>query len=109
MTYFCGIFSINFINDRISLILPGHSLIISLLLVLRRAHTESTKEWLNILAKENVPVLICLSFADKLYAELMGGGETGRDVYDIKDEIQAQLKVSLSTATQSLVSCSIPY
>ena len=63
-------------------------------LFVRRAHTQATKDWLNVLEKENVPVLICLSFADKLYAELMG--EEGlRDVKDLKTDIQTQLQVRI--------------
>ena len=57
----------------------------------RRAHTESTKEWLSILEKEDVPVLICLTFADKLFAELMG--ENGDyDVEKVKLRVQKQLE-----------------
>ena len=63
-------------------------------LFVRRAHTQATKDWLNVLEKENVPVLICLSFADKLYAELMGE-EVLRDVKDIKTDIQTQLEVRI--------------
>ena len=58
----------------------------------RRAYTESTKQWLSILEKENVPVLICLTFADKLFAELMG--EDGDcDNEKIKTGIEEHLNV----------------
>ena len=58
----------------------------------RRAHTESTKQWLSILERENVPVLICLTFADKLFAELMG--ENGNcDIKKIEAGIEEQLNV----------------
>ena len=61
-------------------------------LFVRRAHTKSTQEWLRILEKENVPVLICLTFADKLYAELMG--EDGDpDGEKIKTGIEEHLNV----------------
>lgn len=63
-------------------------------LFVRRAHTQATKDWLNVLEREKVPVLICLSFADKLYAELMGE-EVLRDVKDIKTDIQTQLEVRI--------------
>ena len=43
--------------------------------VYRRIHSKSFEDWLSILDKENVPVLICLTFADKLFAELMGENE----------------------------------
>ena len=58
----------------------------------RRAHTESTKEWLSILEKENVPVLICLTFADKLFAELMGK-DGDCDIEKIKTGIEEHLNV----------------
>ena len=35
----------------------------------RKAHTQSAKKWLERLHKENVPVLVCLTFGDRLYAE----------------------------------------
>ena len=37
----------------------------------RKAHTQSAKKWLKRLQEENVPVLVCLTFGDKLYAEHM--------------------------------------
>ena len=60
----------------------------------RRAHTQSTKQWLNILDKENVPVLICLTFADKLFAELMG--ENGDcDIQEVKLGVKERLNVCI--------------
>ena len=60
----------------------------------RRANTKPTKEWLSILEKEDVPVLICLTFAEKLFAELMG--ENGdNDLEKVKLGIQTQLDVSM--------------
>ncbi|XP_046840222.1 uncharacterized protein LOC124434378 isoform X1 [Xenia sp. Carnegie-2017] len=57
----------------------------------RKVHTESTKKWLSILEKENVPVLICLTFADRLFAELMGkGGDCGMET--IKARVESQLE-----------------
>ena len=40
------------------------------LLSCRRVHTESAKKWLSKLQEGGVPVLVCLTFADKLYAEV---------------------------------------
>ena len=61
----------------------------------RRAHTESTKEWLSILERENVPVLMCLTFADKLFAELMG--ENGDcDIEKVKLGVEKQLSVCIN-------------
>ena len=56
----------------------------------RRAHTESTNQWLSILERENVPVLICLTFGDKLFAELMGK-DGDCDVEKIQIGIKGQL------------------
>ena len=58
----------------------------------RRAHTESTKDWLTILERENVPVLICLSFADKLFAELMGNNGD-YDIEQVKHGVEKHLNV----------------
>lgn len=58
----------------------------------RKAHTESTKQWLSILEKENVPVLVCLTFADRLYAELMGKN-CENDIDTIKAGVDSQLEV----------------
>ena len=33
-------------------------------------HTESAKKWLSKLQEGNIPVLVCLTFADKLYTEI---------------------------------------
>ena len=60
----------------------------------RRAHTQSTKQWLSILDKENVPVLICLTFADKLFAELMGESRDC-DLQKIKLGVEEQLNVCI--------------
>ena len=60
----------------------------------RRAHTESTKQWLSILERENVPVLICLTFADKLFAELMGNNGD-YDIDQVKLGVEKQLKVCM--------------
>ena len=40
-------------------------------LVHRKAHAQSAKQWLERIQKENVPVLVCLTFGDRLYAEHM--------------------------------------
>ena len=74
----------------------------------RRAHTESTKQWLNILDKENVPVLICLSFADKLFAELMGKNEDF-DIEKVKDGVEKQLNVCTNCIYFSIPSANKPF
>ena len=35
----------------------------------RKAHTASSKSWLEQLRRQRLPVLVCLTFADKLYSE----------------------------------------
>ena len=62
--------------------------------VYRRIHSKSFEDWLSILDKENVPVLICLTFADKLFAELMGENEN-YDIEKIKLEMEQQLNVCI--------------
>ena len=69
-----------------------HDFLLDLYFRYRRVHTESTKEWLTILDREKVSILICLSFADKLFAELMG--ENGDcDAATVKVGVQKQLNV----------------
>ena len=70
----------------------------------RKVHTESSKKWLDRLQVEKVPVLVCLTFADKLYAEHMKDGEhlTDESKYPdkifIRHKLQAELAVSYKTA-----------
>ena len=45
----------------------------------RKAHTQSAKKWLKRLQEEKVPVLVCLTFGDKLYAEHMIQGKHLRE------------------------------
>ena len=60
----------------------------------RRAHTESAKKWLEKLKeKENVPVLVCLTFADHLYTEIakqICGKETQK--FPEKSQVQPKLE-----------------
>ena len=37
----------------------------------RKAHSQPSMNWLSVLAKSNIPVLVCLTHADKLVAEAM--------------------------------------
>ena len=37
----------------------------------RKVHTESSERWLERLKAEKVPVVVCLTFADRLYTEIM--------------------------------------
>ncbi len=58
-------------------------------------HTESTKKWLERLEEEPVPVLVCLSFADKLYAnECMGTDGSHPPPEEARRKIAQELAVS---------------
>lgn len=56
-------------------------------------HSKAAVQWMQILEDENVPVLICLSFADKLFSEQMIGGK-----YPEKDKVKKKLKVQLDVS-----------
>ena len=53
------------------------------------------KKWLERLQVEKVPVLVCLSHADKLYAEYMTDDGQHPDKGPMANEIEVQLSVSL--------------
>ena len=59
----------------------------------RRAHTESAKKWLSKLQEANIPVLVCLTFTDKLYTEISDEicGKDSED-YPPKAEMQRRLQ-----------------
>ncbi len=61
----------------------------------RKVHTQSAKKWLERLQEEKVPVLVCLTFADKFYAEHMT--EDGK--HPGKEYMQQQLKEQLSVSS----------
>jgi len=57
----------------------------------RKAHTTAAKKWLISLT--SVPVLVCLTHADKLYAEYMTEeGEHPTAAY-VKHEMSTELRV----------------
>ena len=61
-------------------------------------HTQSAKKWLERLQVEKVPVLVCLTFADKLYAEHMSddGQHQHPEKEAMKFKLEQELTVSLS-------------
>ena len=61
----------------------------------RKVHTESARKWLEKLQESSVPTLVCLTFADKLYAEHM----TNKGDHPPKDYIVDELKAELSVST----------
>jgi len=50
---------------------------------------------------ENVPVLVCLTFADKLYAELMT--EDGQ--YPLKESVRYEIAEQHSVSVSKVVTC----
>ena len=72
---------------------------------LRKAHTQSAKKWLERLQIEKVPVLVCLTFGDKLYAEHMIQGKHLREeeryppVEYMKHQVKEQLLVCFNFTT----------
>ena len=66
---------------------------------LRKAHTPSAKKWLERLQIEKVPVLVCLTFGDKLFAEHMIQGRHLKEeeryppVECMKHQVKEQLLV----------------
>ena len=59
----------------------------------RKIHTQSAKKWLERLSKEKVPILVCLTFGDKLYAEHMTEGGDHPRVSDMAKVIKGQVTV----------------
>ena len=70
------------------------ALSIILLWPLRKVHCESSKKWLGILRAKKVPVLVCLTHADKLYSEYMTKDGHHPDEAFIKKQLPQQLRVS---------------
>ena len=60
----------------------------------RRVHTESAKIWLELLQEKSVPTLVCLTFADKLYAGYMHKDGTHPHAEHVKEEIERELMVT---------------
>ena len=57
-------------------------------------HTESARHWLDRLEEDSVQLLVCLTFADQLYEELMSDDGTHPPPEIVKKEINTQLDVS---------------
>ena len=60
----------------------------------RRVHTESAMIWLELLQEKSVPTLVCLTFADKLYAGYMHKDGTHPPAEDVKEKIERELMVN---------------
>ena len=68
--------------------------ILILIIKSRKIHTQSAKKWLERLSKEEVPILVCLTFGDKLYAEHMTDGGDHPKPSDMAEVIKSQIIVS---------------
>ena len=65
----------------------------------RKAHTKSAKKWLEVLEDKSVPVLVCLTYGDKLYAECMGKDGSHPDPKQIKLKIEEETEVRIGACT----------
>lgn len=62
---------------------------------IRRIFTDQAKQWLEQLKKEDVPVILCLTFADELYLHFIGAEKDNPDPTEFKRrEIGRELEVS---------------
>ena len=60
----------------------------------RRVGSQSAKQWLDRLQREKIPVLVCLTFADKFYAEHMTEDGQHPKTETMKYHLEDQLIVS---------------
>ena len=62
----------------------------------RRVGSQYAKQWLDRLQREKVPVLVCLTFADKFYAEYMSEDGQHLTKAEMEFRLQYQLIVSIN-------------
>lgn len=60
----------------------------------RKASSEAAMAWLSIILQTEMPVLICLTFGDKLFAESMPAYHQHPKDEEANAVIQQQLRVS---------------
>ena len=64
----------------------------------RKANSESSEKWVTKLKQREVPVLVCLTYADRLYSEIQKSYKKEHNQSPpeghIKKEIEEQLLVS---------------
>ena len=103
LAYFCNyiewlapiLLLITYVYVRTYMILQARLWVLSKIIYsFRKAHTKATQEWLDRLAQENVYVLVCLTYGDKLYAELMSKDGRHLNQAVAKSELQKQKEVS---------------
>ncbi len=61
--------------------------------VSRDVASEASNSWLDTLQSKDVPMLVCLTYADKFYAEQMGNDSEHPEESKIKQALQRQLQV----------------
>ena len=69
----------------------------------RKIHSDPAKQWLKELEAEDVPVRVCLTHADRLYAELMGTEGNPDPTGSKKQKIGLELEVNLHYISQCKV------
>ena len=74
-----------------------NNIICTIIVYSQETHTQSAKQWLEMLEDKSVPVLICLTYADKLYAELMGKDGSHPDVSHIQQRVSEECSVEFLT------------
>ena len=66
----------------------------TLLPLYRKAHSVAAMHWISMILQTEMPLLICLTFGDKLFAEIMPGYRQHPEVEVASAVIQEQLRVS---------------
>ena len=82
------------VENSICVMALAKNRIIHFHLLNRRVHTESAMIWLELLQEKSVPTLVCLTFADKLYAGYMHKDGTHPQAEDVKEKIERELMVN---------------
>lgn len=66
----------------------------ALLPLYRKAHSDAAMRWLSMILQTEMPVLVCLTFGDKLFAEVMPDYHQHPKDEEASAVIQEQLRVS---------------
>ena len=82
------------VENSVCVMALAKNLIIHFHLLNRRVHTESAEIWLELLQEKSVPTLVCLTFADKLYAGYMHKDGTHPPAEHVKEKIKRELMVN---------------
>ena len=61
----------------------------------RSVNTKDSMKWLHTLQSKGVPMLLCLTHADKFYAEHMSGDGSHPEESVMRNKVDQKLKVRL--------------